>query len=66
MKHDPHDPNGVKLQAIVDAIVALAKLRGLRSDMPWREYNNIMFDVQQDVALNLPYKVREEGKGKND
>ena len=37
MKHDPHDPQGVKLQAIVDAIVALAHDRGMKYEMTWRE-----------------------------
>lgn len=61
MKHDPHDPGGVKLQAIVDAVVALAHDRGMKYEMPWNEYNNLLYSVQQDVALSLPYKVRERG-----
>ena len=62
MIHDPHDPGGVKLQAIVDAVVALAHDRGMEPDMPCDEYNQFLYDIQVDVHLSLPYKVREEKK----
>ena len=58
MKHDPADPGGVKLQAIIDAIMRLAKDRGMKYEMPWAEYNNLLYCVQRDVSGLLPYKGR--------